>query len=1142
MKQYFTKHTPLSILLLLLLACHPFLMAQSLAYVQQNKPDLETKNSTSSNPIRLKDALNELSQEYQVSILFEDVTVKGLQATVDKIKGGKLESKLEKLLKPHRLTFQKVNKNAYVVVAPAQKTEKSGTKETKKPENNSVPTLLKNTPEGKSLLSVVSPLQSAPLSVTIPDKTITGKVTDTAGEALPGTNVLVKGTTIGDITDVNGDFRVDVPDENSILVFSFTGFVTQEIVVGNQTTINVTLKQDDLLLNEVVVVGYGEIKKSDLTGAVASVQTKDIVRGNPIIAAKAIQGQVAGATVTKLNNKPGTGYSITIRGENTINNSTEPLIVIDGLMGGNINNLNPNDIQSMDILKDASSTAIYGSRGANGVIIITTKKGVSGKPRISYDSYIGVKNPAHLPELMNTAQFYKSIYTDRILEGATGASFTAAERANIDANHTTDWVDLVTGPGMQMSQNLSISGGTEKTTYRFSGGFLNEDGNVLYTGFKRYNLNAGLDSKIGKYFKVGFTSYVSYGDVNVGSGESLRNAYRARPTGTVYYKDVANPSENSDIDVNGYAFWMGINDKQVGNPLLDIDPSVSKLQTTNASIISNAYVEVTPLKGLSIRSSISASYTTERAGDFRGRWSKSQIGAKPRAQYDNRTMGNYTLDNIINYNVEFGRHKINLTGLQSAFYQRNEAYSIFVRDLPYDSDWYALGTAATIGSIGSSLVERSILSYMGRINYSFNDKYLLTLTGRSDGASQLSEGNKWAFFPSVAVAWRLGDEPFINNLNVFSNLKLRLSYGEVGNSTVNPYSTQAGLLNTGYDFDGTAAFGFAPANLGNKDLRWERSNELNLGIDFGFFKNRISASLELYDRKTVDLILNQKIPTVTGFSQVIANVGQIENKGVELTLRTTNVVTKNFNWNTTFAFTKNNNKLLQLYGDGQLVDKGNRLFVGYPIRANFDYEFDGIWQTEDKDLAAKYKQVPGSVRVVDQNNDGVISSTDAIDDRVVLGSELPNWILGVTNRLTFKQFDFSFFVYYRDGTQYRNNTLAGTFGEVTGTRYNRLASLDYWRSDNPSNTYFGVVAANPYRNAILYQDASFLRISDITLGYTLPQAVMDKLKMASARFYGQVINPYVSSKFTGFDPEFNSAIFQDDVPSMTLLFGVNISF
>ena len=796
----------------------------------------------------------------------------------------------------------------------------------------------------------------------------------------------------------------------------------------------------------------------------------------------------------------------------------------------------------MDVLKDASSTAIYGARGANGVIIITTKKGLSGKPRVSYDSYVGIKTPAHIPRLMNTEEFYKVTFTDRVLEGATGATFTAAETANIQAGKTTDWVDLVTAPGIQMSHNISVSGGSEKTTYRFSGGFLNEDGNVLYTGFKRYNLNAGLDSKLGERFKVGFTTYLTYSDQNVGSGESLRNAYRARPTGTVYYSDLANPSENGDLNIEGYAFWMGINDKQVGNPLLDIDPKTSKLQTTTMNAMANAYGEVTILKGLTFRSSLSASYTSQRLGDFRGQWSKSQIGAKPRAQYDNRTIGNYTIDNILNYNLDLGKHKITATALQSAYYQRNEAYSIAVRDLPYASDWYALNTAATISGINSSLIERSILSYMGRINYSFNDKYLLTLTGRSDGASQLAEGNKWAFFPSVAFAWRLGDEQFINSLNVFSNLKLRLSYGQVGNSTVNPYSTQAGLLNTGYDFDGAAAYGFAPLNLANKDLRWERSKELNLGIDFGFFKNRIAASLEIYNRKTDDLILNQKLPTTTGFTQVIANVGKIENKGVELTLNTVNISKQNFNWNTTFAFTRNQNKLLELYGNGQTVDKGNNLFVGYPIRANFDFQFDGIWQTADKDLATKYKQVPGSVRVVDQNNDGQISSTDAIDDRVYLGTQLPNWILGITNRFKYKNVDFSFFTYYRNGVQYRNNTLAGTFGEIGSTRYNKLAGLDYWRSDNPSNTFFGTVAANPYRNAIFYQDASFLRISDITLGYTLGNRALNKVKMSNARLYLQVLNPFVFSNFTGFDPEFNSAIFQDDVPSATYSFGVNISF
>jgi len=971
---------------------------------------------------------------------------------------------------------------------------------------------------------------------------VTGTLTDAeTGTALIGATVQIKGTTIGTSTDLDGTYSIIAPDGNATLVFSYIGYINQEIVVGNQSTINVSLEPDVQSLNEVVVVGYGAVKKMDLTGAVDQLQSKDIIRANPVQAARAIQGQVAGATVTKSSNKPGAPYNISIRGENTINNSTQPLVVIDGLMGGDINSINPNDIQSMDVLKDASSTAIYGARGANGVIIITTKKGFSGKPKVSYDSYVGMKVPAHMPRLMNTAEFYKATFTDRVLEGSVGATFTAAETAAIQGNKTTDWVDLITDPALQTSQNLSVAGGNDKTTFRFSGGFLNENGNVLYTGFKRYNVNAGLESKLGERFKVGFTSYITYSDQNVGSQESLRNAYRARPTGTVYFNDLANPSENGDLDVNGLAVWMGINDKQVNNPLLDIDPKISKLQTTTAIAMANAYAEVMLLKGLTFRSSISASYTGSRIGDFRGQWSKSQIGAKPRAQADNTTQGNYTIDNILNYNVESGKHKLNFTGLQSAFYQRNEAYSIFVRDLPYDSDWYALNTAATIGSIGSSLTERSILSYMGRVNYTFNEKYLITLTGRSDGASQLAEGNKWAFFPSVAIGWRLADEGFIKNLNLFSNLKLRASYGQVGNAGVNPYSTQANLINTGYDFDGTAAYGFAPQNLANKDLRWERSKELNVGIDFGFFKNRISGTFEMYNRKTEDLILNQKLPTVSGFTQVIANVGAIENKGIELTLNTANVVSTDFTWSTSFAFTKNKNKLLELYGDGQLSDKGNNLFVGYPIRANFDYKFDGIWQTSEKDQAALYKQVPGSVKVVDQNGDGIISSTNNIDDRTYLGTQLPNWILGVTNRFKYKNLDFSFFTYYRNGTQYRNNTLAGTFGEL-GTRYNKLAGLDYWRIDNPSNTYFGVVAANPYRNAIFYQDASFLRISDITLGYTLSPKALSALKLGSARIYGQISNPFVFTKFTGFDPEFNSSIYQDDVPSMIYTFGINVSF
>ncbi len=1090
----------------------------------------------------LKVVLIELGNKYGTDILFMDKNLAGIKVSINEIDLSKpFESNLNILLSQTELKFKSTPSGGYVItnkdIKQKVKTSKeNGGGEFKQGFQEINPLIQENTGTiiNNNLPSV---------SISKPEVKVTGTLTDAeTGTALIGATVQVKGTTNGTSTDLDGTYTIEAPDGNAVLVFSYIGYVNQEVVIGNQTTINVSLVPDVQSLNEVVVVGYGAVRKTDLTGAVDQLQSKDIVRANPVQAARAIQGQVAGATVTKTSNRPGAGYNITIRGENTINNSTQPLVVIDGLMGGDINSINPNDIQSMDVLKDASSTAIYGARGANGVIIITTKKGLSGKPKVSYDSYVGLKVPEHMPRLMNTAEFYKATFTDRVLEGSVGATFTAAETAAIQGNKTTDWVDLITDPALQTSQNLSVSGGNDKTTYRFSGGFLNENGNVLYTGFKRYNLNAGLDSKLGERIKVGFTSYITYSDQNVGSQESLRNAYRARPTGTVYFNDLANPSENGDLNVNGLSVWMGINDKQVANPILDIDPKISKYQTTTAVAMANAYAEVTLLKGLTFRSSLSASYTSGRFGDFRGQWSKSQIGNKPRAQVDNSNQGNYTIDNILNYNFESGKHKLTFTGLQSAFYQRNENYSIFVRDLPYDSDWYAVNTAATIGSIGSSLIERSILSYMGRVNYTFNEKYLVTLTGRSDGASQLAEGNKWAFFPSVAVGWRLADEGFIKNLNLFSNLKLRASYGQVGNAGVNPYSTQANLINTGYDFDGSPAFGFAPQNLANKNLRWERSTELNLGIDFGFFKNRISGTLELYNRKTEDLILNQRIPTVSGFTQVIANVGAIENKGIELTLNTANIVTTDFSWNTTFAFTQNKNKLLELYGDGQLVDKGNNLFVGFPIRANFDYQFDGIWQTSEKDQAAVYKQVPGSVKVVDQNGDGIISSSNAIDDRVYLGTQLPNWILGVTNRFKYKNLDFSFFTYYRNGTQYRNNTLAGTFGEIGSTRYNKLAGLDYWRSDNPSNTFFGVVAANPYRNAIFYQDASFLRISDITLGYNFSPKVLSALKMGSARIYGQVSNPFVFSDFTGFDPEFNSAIFQDDVPSMIYTFGVSISF
>jgi TonB-linked SusC/RagA family outer membrane protein len=432
---------------------------------------------------------------------------------------------------------------------------------------------------------------------------------------------------------------------------------------------------------------------------------------------------------------------------------------------------------------------------------------------------------------------------------------------------------------------------------------------------------------------------------------------------------------------------------------------------------------------------------------------------------------------------------------------------------------------------------------MGRVNYSYNDKYLMTLTGRYDGSSVLAEGNKWAFFPSIALAWRAGDEDFIKNLNLFSDLKLRASYGEVGNDVVAPYSTQAFLRRTAYDFNGVAAYGYAPNNIGNSDLKWENSAEFNIGLNMGFLKNRITADIEYYDKKTNNLIQNVAIPTSLGFGSVTSNVGKLLNRGVEVTFNSVNIQKENFKWTTNLTFSTNHNEILELYGGTVTRDVANKLFVGESLRANFYYQFDGIWQLDEVDEAAKYGQVPGSVKVVDVVPDGKISSAADADDRVVLGDELPDWMAGMSNTFNYKNWDFSFFIYTRQGVQYRNSLLSGTMGELGSNRYNHL-NLNYWTNENPTNDYFGVWQANPYREAIQYKNADFWRISDISLGYTLPESVLSKIRFSNLRFYVQANNPFVfvKEKNIWMDPEFNSGTYQDDVPYATYLFGISASF
>jgi TonB-linked SusC/RagA family outer membrane protein len=994
------------------------------------------------------------------------------------------------------------------------------------------------------------------------------------GSNLSGASVTIKGTSKGVVTNAEGKFSIDIPTKGtSVVVINSIGYASQEIRVTTQTDLTVKLVTETKALDDVVVVGYGSVKKKDLTGAVGTVKATEIVRGNPANATQALQGQVPGVLVTKMSNKPGQLWQIAIRGENTITpnpnadggvnltytssnqqfQGTEPLVVIDGIIGGKLQDINPADIESMDILKDASSTAIYGSRGANGVIIISSKRGLSGKPRVTLDSYFGQRTPAHLPVMENAKEFYKSTITDAQLNGSTiteASAFNVNELAIINSGKTVDLARLVAGPGMNAGSTLSISGGNGATTYRISGGYIQEDGMVPLTNYKKYNMNAAVDSKITRFLKVGFSLYQNFSTNPTGSLEVPRTVYRERPTSTIYYKDLVDAAIGGDAalgPVNGYAVRMGRN--TAVNPLLEASSRDNYTWTRNVnSQMGNAYAEINLLEGLVFKSSISVSYQMAKQDEYRGKYSKAiNVTGATRASVENDFLSSYTFDNQLTYNYQKGKSKLNVTALQSAFKNTNEFNVISVTGLPYVSYWYNLGSTSGTPVIGSGFNQRTLSSYMGRINYTFNEKYLLTFTGRSDGASQLAPGNKWAFFPSGAFAWRLGDEKFFKKMKSISDLKLRVSYGQVGNSVVSPYSTSATLTPaSNYSFGQAAGIGFGPNNLANQGLGWERSQELNLGLNIGLFNNRITAVAEVYKRTTKDLIMRQSIPTTNGFSSVISNVGRVSNKGIELLLNTVNIQTKDFQWTSSINFTKNINKLEELANGAKFGYSGSNtspesiLAVGYPLKSFMYFQANGIWQLKDSVAAKTYGAVPGSVRIVDQNKDGKISAgVLGQDDRVILGSQLPNFTLGFTNRVSYKNFDLAVMMYYRNGTMFRNGFMSSYVSDAGGGA--RL-KLNYWTRNNPSNEMWGMGVAKTFSDALYYEDASFLRIADITVGYNLSKQKLQKLGVDRLRLYAQIINPAYFTKFNGGDPEYNGSAYQDDFPSLTCNFGLNLSF
>jgi len=1001
--------------------------------------------------------------------------------------------------------------------------------------------------------------------------TITGKVTSADGkEELPGVTVLLKGTNNGTGTAPDGSFSLQVPaGGGGVLVFSYVGYATQEVQIAGQSVVNVKLQGEAKGLNEVVVVGYGSQKKSDVTGALSSVSAKEIQQVQTQNLTQALQGRAAGVDVAGGNFRPGEVPSIRIRGNRSVRASNEPLYVVDGIplaQGTGLNDFNPQDIQSVEILKDASATAIYGSRGANGVVIVTTKRGQEGKFSINYNTYFSADRASRTLDLFNGGGFlevqreayrtsgtYGALYADPardftlfgardlnawegIADGyewvdranrvvATRAT-TAEERALYGASvtqipiydaskvRTTDWQDLALRTALTQNHQLSASGGTDKLRASVAVGYLKQNGIQRGQDFARYNARATLDLKVNPYITLGASTNASLAVQNYGP-----DIY-GRAAGQLPYAVPYAPDGSFITNPGG--------DQLIFNPLREQDNAFNERRITRFFGSFYADVNLAFVKGLRYRLNVGPDFRNNRTGIFQSARAIARDAGGPSsvsyAQYDQGQSFTYVVENLLFYDRQFGeKHSLGLTALQSIQADRSEGSSLNARNLPYDSQkWYNLGSTyrAVADGFGSSYSARQLASWMGRANYGYLDRYLLTLTGRADASSVLAEGNKWSFFPSVAVAWKIQQESFLRDVAVVSELKLRGGYGTVGQASVDPYTTGGTLQQSPYAFNEVPAYGFSPTpgtlpgTLGgnpNRDLRWERTSTLNVGLDFGFFKNRITGSVEVYRANTTDLLLPRALPAVSGVVSSLQNIGATRNSGIEVGMTTVNVERKNFRWSTDYVFTRNKEEFVSL-SSGKVDDIGNRWFIGQPLGVYYNYQNNGIWQTSEADEARKFGARPGDTKVVDQDGNSLINANDF----VILGSNRPKWSGSINNVFTYKAFELSFLVYARVGQLLSSGYVPGLGGRYPGR------AVDYWTPTNPSNEYprpaLGQDAATN-SSGYAFQSGSFVRVRNISLTYTVPPAISTKLRASNLAIYVNAVNPFLFTKFNGLDPE-----------------------
>ncbi|GAB3250952.1 TonB-dependent receptor [Larkinella harenae] len=966
-----------------------------------------------------------------------------------------------------------------------------------------------------------------------------GIVKDESGQALPGVTIVQKNTSNYTATDVDGAFSLTVPSLPATLQISFVGYQSLEQTVTSPDPLAVELKTNTL--NEVVVVGYGTQKKRDLTGAISSITSKDIAETPAPNFLSNAQGRLAGVDIVRAGGAPGSALTIRIRGNRSINASNNPLYVIDGIPTEvSINDFNPNDIESMEVLKDASSVAIYGSRGANGVILITTKKGKEGKAVISYDGYYGVKQAQTELTLMDGNQFARYARVARGLapdDNSKDATFLSnVEVANLQKGISNNWLDQILRNGTQQNHQISASGGSKNTTYYLSGSYFNEQGILRNTDYTRYSFRANLDTRLTERLKVGVSATVS---------NDLTNAMANAPYGNALsFSPLVMPYDST----GRFVAYPNPREGNATNPLLELQPGQYTDETRRYRVFATLFGEYKLAEGLTYRLNYGPDFSTSRQGTYNG----TLAGSINTATVNNQQNFAYTLENILSFDRTVGQHSLNVVGLFSTQKNRFESSAMGVRDIPVESSsFYDLSSAVEVTSKASSLTQWGLLSYMGRINYGYKDRYLLTLTGRADGSSRLSAGNKWAFFPSVSAGWVLSDESFFHRGKAISFLKLRAGYGEVGNTSISPYQTLGGLSRSTYVFGTEPGFGYGLNVIPNPDLKWEISRTLNLGVDFGFLNDRISGSLELYDTRTSDLLLSRLIPITSGYASILQNIGATRNRGIELSLNGTVLNhPSGFRWTANLNVFSNKEEIVELF-NGRDDDVGNQWFIGQPISVFYSYRQVGIWQTGEAAEAAAVGQRPGDIKIADVNGrdaegnltnapDGKINA----DDRTILGSQVPKWSGGLTNRFNFKGIDFSFLVYARQG-----QTIRSDFHNLGGNqwqgRYNSL-NFDYWTPENPTNKMPLPYAASAplYADAVRYFDGSFVKIRNITLGYTLPANLLSKVGVSSLRIYATADNAFIFSPYKLVDPESATGIVGSTVPmsSATYVFGLNLKF